>query len=154
MLYTIDMPPSIVWIALAEPEMMSGWWGETRLEPWPGGAFRIELRGGGSVDVTGTVERIRGPAELVLRTVELGRVRFALESLPGGTRGTSTTLTVEIDRYPLAPVARPSPHLATRAASSAAVHTRWDAHITDLTNLLHGHPVDWTGSGRQRSTRP
>jgi uncharacterized protein YndB with AHSA1/START domain len=160
--YTLDMPPLIVWIALAEAEMMSGWWGEARLEPWPCGAFGIELRldagriaqasdapdlseapvGArvpegvrGTVVVDGVVERIVEPVELVLRTVQLGRVRFALEALAGGTRGTSTVLHVEIDEYPV------------------LVRECWDTHIADLGQVLLGHPVDWRTSTRSRRSQ-
>jgi hypothetical protein len=147
------MPASIVWIALAESELISGWWGEARLEAWPGGAFCIALQlADGTHEVTGRVVRIEEPESLVLDTDRLGRVAFTLEAVAGGTRGASTTLSIGLDGYPVSGrgvvgTVRPEP-------VDVALRARWNAHIDDLVLLLHGHPADWGARSGQRSPGP
>lgn len=143
--YTLDMPRSIVWIAFAEPEMMSGWWGEARMEPRAGGEFRLELRvTDGTLAILGRLTRVTEPRLLELTAPAFGTLTVTLDEAPGGTRGSSTALGVSMDRYPL--------DLREVPASTAAVAARWDAHVADLVNLLHGHPVEWDGAARHRSS--
>jgi uncharacterized protein YndB with AHSA1/START domain len=145
------MPASIVWIALAESELISGWWGEAQLEPWPGGTFRIALQlGDGTHEVAGRVARIEEPVSLVLDTDEFGDMAFTLEAVAGGTRGASTVLSIALDSYPAAAQAPVGPVAAEPV--DVAVRARWDAHITNLVFLLHGHPADWGVAAVQRRT--
>jgi uncharacterized protein YndB with AHSA1/START domain len=138
------MPPTIVWIALAESEMISGWWGEAEMDARPGGQFRILLLvTGGTVCVTGRVARLEEPGLVELSTDVLGTVRFLLEEAPGGTRGSSTLLTVELDSYPMS--------FRGNAAPPAVVVAQWEEHIDDLVALLYGRPVDWESWKRRHS---
>jgi hypothetical protein len=103
----IDLPRSIVWDALLDPVLVEGWLHPTarlvdgdpgeRIEPAPG-------------------------ATAVLATVlaPFGSLRFELDELEGGTRGTSTALRL-----------------------FAAQPEGWPDRIDDLENLLRGHPVEW-----------
>jgi hypothetical protein len=56
-----------------------------------------------------------------------GELRFELDELQGGTRGTSTLLRVRV------------------AAGAAG----WADRIDDLENLLRGHPVEWDADPAQ-----
>lgn len=142
--YTIDMPATIVWIALSEPEMISGWWGETDMNPRPGGHFRLRLSvPDGTIGVTGHVSHIVDTELVELSTNVFGTLRFRLEAVPGGSRGTSTLLTVELDSYPAT--------VRGNGAPPAAVAVRWQGHMDDLVHLLQGHPVDWAAVDRRRT---
>jgi hypothetical protein len=111
----IDLPRAIVWDALLDPVLVEGW-----LHP------TARLLGG---DVRERVDPAPG-ATAVLATVleSFGELRFELDELEGGTRGTSTAFRLG----------------AERAAG-------WSDRIDDLENLLRGHPVDWgDGSAAER----
>jgi hypothetical protein len=102
----IDLPRSIVWDALLDPILVEGW-----LHP----TARL---------LDGDVSELIAPAPgdiAVLATVlePFGALRFELDELDGGTRGTSTLLRL-------------------RASGSD-----WADRLDDLENLLRGHPVSW-----------
>ena len=72
---------------------------------------------------------VEGWLHPVLRLPDFSDVRLAAEEVPGGTRGTSTRVAVE--------VAVPDPRFR------AAIRDTWQTRLDQLENLLRGHPVAW-----------
>jgi hypothetical protein len=111
----IDLPRAIVWDGLVDPVLVEGW-----LHP----TARL---------LDGEVGELIDPAPgatAVLATVlePFGALRFELDELEGGTRGTSTAFRLV-----------------------AETPAGWADRIDDLENLLRGHPVDWgTGSAAEQ----
>jgi hypothetical protein len=103
----IDLPRAIVWDALVDPLLVEGW-----LHP----AARL---------LDGDVGELIEPADDVTAVLEttlepFGELRFELDELEGGTRGTSTGLRL-----------------------TAEATAGWQDRLDELENLLRGHPVDW-----------
>ena len=72
---------------------------------------------------------VEGWLHPVLLLEDFTDVRLSAEEVPGGTRGTSTRVTVE--------VAVPDPRFA------GALHETWQTRLDQLENLLRGHPTVW-----------
>jgi uncharacterized protein YndB with AHSA1/START domain len=72
---------------------------------------------------------VEGWLHPTLRLTDFPDVRLTSEELPGGTRGTSTRVTVE--------VRLPDPRFA------GAIRETWQMRLDQLENLLRGHPVVW-----------
>ena len=111
----IDLPRAIVWDALLDPVLVEGW-----LHP----TARL-LEG----DVGERIDPVPGETAVLATTIEpFGTLRFELDELEGGTRGTSTALRVGAERP-----------------------ADWADRVDDLENLLRGHPRDWgDGSAAER----
>ena len=114
----IDLPRAIVWDALIDPVLVEGW-----LHP------TVRL-------LDGVVERVDPvPGETAVLATSLttgaqpfGELRFELDELPGGTRGTFTLLRL--------------------GGAGAANVSAWLERLDHLENLLRGHPVDWGAAPR------
>jgi uncharacterized protein YndB with AHSA1/START domain len=121
----LDLPPSIVWPALVDPELLAGWFAEVSVR-----GDRVELSW---LDRSGTtavrVIELRPEERLSVSTGEFGTVEATLESRVGGLRGTWTLLTL-------------------RASGPAA---RWELALDRLEELLHGRPVDWAAEKEKGS---
>ena len=111
----IDLPRAIVWDALLDPVLVEGW-----LHP------TARLVDG---DVGERVDPAPGETAVLATVLEpFGELRFELDELDGGTRGTSTAFRMSAERP-----------------------AGWPDRIDDLENLLRGHPVDWgDGSAAER----
>jgi hypothetical protein len=72
---------------------------------------------------------VEGWLHPVLRLPDFTDVRVSAEEVPGGTRGTSTRVTVD--------VVVPDPRFR------AAISETWQTRLDQLENLLRGHPVVW-----------
>jgi uncharacterized protein YndB with AHSA1/START domain len=109
----IDMPPGIVWAALVEPELVTGW-----------------LHPTATLLVDGEGVLVEEPWELVAETSEFGLVELRLAEVDGGSRGRSTDLAVtagpEVDRRFL-----------------PGLRAGWEARLDRLEQLLRGEPADW-----------
>lgn len=71
------------------------------------------------------IEPVPGETAVLATVLEpFGELRFELDEVEGGTRGTSTALRL----YAPAPKG-------------------WHDRVDDLENLLRGHPVDWGNAG-------
>ena len=102
-----------MWDALVDPVLVEGW-----LHP--------QLR---LVDGTTVHERVE-PSMLDVESAELGRLRITLAEVPGGTRGTSTGIVIEV--------------LDTvDARFTPPITAGWQTRLDQLESLLRGHPVDW-----------
>ncbi|MEO6116521.1 MAG: hypothetical protein ABIP33_09070 [Pseudolysinimonas sp.] len=116
----IDLPRVIVWDALVDPVLVEGW-----LHPvlrLVGAEPAVQLRE--RVDPAPGMEAL-----LRVRGEQLGDVRLALVERSGGTRGSSTAVTVEVQL--------PDPRFAN------ALRESWQTRLDQLENLLRGHPVVW-----------
>ena len=77
---------------------------------------------------------VEGWLHPVLRLQDFPDVRLSAEEVPGGTRGTSTRVTVE--------VAVADPRFA------GALRETWQTRLDQLENLLRGHPTVWQAEQR------
>jgi hypothetical protein len=68
-------------------------------------------------------------------TADAGRWEFELVEVPGGSRGTSTALTLTVD----SPVER---------VFAPTMQADWLTNLDQLAGLLAGLPVDWANWGR------
>jgi uncharacterized protein YndB with AHSA1/START domain len=123
-----DLPRNIVWDALIDDALVSGWLGEADIEARVGGRFNLVWHDSSTVE-PGTIAALKEPELLEVHTSNLGELRFTLDEQIGGTRGTSTRLTISI-RSTNRPI-----------ASTAA---DWITNLEQLESLLRGRPVDWT----------
>lgn len=126
-----ELPPVIVWDALTDSDLVSGWLAEAIVQPHIGGRF--DLRGTerlGASASGGVITELATAEHLVVVTEQFGTLQFDLELLPGGSRGTSTRLTLVVERE-------------MNAAFSPRVRADWLTTLDHLEDLLRGHPVDW-----------
>lgn len=126
-----DLPPEVVWDALVDSDLLSGWLAEADVEARVGG--RYDLRWHSPIATGTTMGEIAELADAELLVVELeriGTVTFALHAVEGGARGLATSLVVSID-------GAVEPRLAD--GMSAA----WLTSLEQLEELLRGRPVDW-----------
>ena len=125
------LPREIVWDALVDSDLISGWLAEADVEPRIGGRFDLEwfhFEPGFRTD--GEIVELLEPDILVVDTSNFGRTTFTLESQAGGPRGTSTLLTVDVH-------AIADPHF------SGMISATWRISLEQLERLLYGHPVNW-----------
>jgi len=76
---------------------------------------------------------VEGWLHPVLQLNDFTDVRISADEVPGGTRGTSTRVTVE--------VAVPDPRFRE------ALLQTWLTRLDQLENLLRGHPTVWRADG-------
>lgn len=133
-----DLPRTIVWEALLDPDLLAGWLAEARVDPRVGGRFDLSWQTRhGLADTEGVIARLDFPVRLDIDTSNIGRLEFSLEELPDGTRGTATRLHVSIDA-------------ATEPRFLATTRAYWRCNLDQLEELLRGHPVDWENWERDR----
>ena len=127
----IELSPAIVWDALVDAELVSGWLAEASIEPVEGGHYDLVwLYSTDQPPTSGTIQTLVEGELLAIDTDNRGQIVFALEEIPGGGRGSSTQLTltvaVELD-----------------TAFVPRVRANWMISLDQLEELLRGHPVDW-----------
>ena len=116
----IDLPRSIVWDALVDPVLVEGW-----LHP----ALRL-VDGEPAVELRERVDPAPGAdAVLEVRGDELGELRMTVAERDGGTRGSSTVVSVQVRLV--------DPRFG------AALGETWQTRLDQLENLLRGHPARW-----------
>jgi uncharacterized protein YndB with AHSA1/START domain len=90
----LPVPPSRVWAALTQPDLLSAWFGtEATIDLRPGGAVIFTWDGSTGPGGTnrGVIETVDPPNRLAFRwqsspdTVQMTRVEFTLEPHPEGT---------------------------------------------------------------------
>ena len=116
----IDLPRVIVWDALVDPVLVEGWLHPELL--LVGGEPAVELRE--RVDPSAGADAV-----LRVRGDELGELRLTLAERAGGTRGSSTVVTVDVQL--------PDPRF------DGALRQSWQTRLDQLENLLRGHPTVW-----------
>jgi uncharacterized protein YndB with AHSA1/START domain len=127
----VDLPRVIVWDALIDPALVAGWLADAVVDERVGGRFELSWRQpSGRPPTLGRIVVLEPPERLEIATDTLGMLGFTLEELPGGSRGTSTLLTVTIG-------------LEVEKAFTARMRADWLQSLDQLEDLLRGHPVDW-----------
>lgn len=127
-----DLPPEIVWDALVDSDLVSGWLAEADIDAREGGCYDLEWRHFEPPMTTlGRIEELDEPARLVVVTSNVGTTTFTLEPLAEGQRGRSTLLRVEVEAL-------------ADLQFSAPIAATWQLSLEQLAQLLHGHPVDWS----------
>jgi uncharacterized protein YndB with AHSA1/START domain len=130
-----EFSPAIVWDALVDPDLVSGWWADAAITPEAGGEYNLRwLHRPGQPDTFGRITDMQPLERLTVDTSDSVLVTFELTERPGGLRGTSTRLKVTID----GPEADPR------------VTADWLTNLDQLDDLLRGHPVDWANWSRDR----
>ncbi len=127
----IELSPVIVWDALVDDELVSGWLADASIEPVDGGRYELVwLYSTEQPPTSGVITRLEEYTLLVVQTNNRGRITFALE--PFGRRGrrgsTRLTLTVALE---------------LDTAFLPRVRANWMISLDQLEELLRGHPVDW-----------
>jgi uncharacterized protein YndB with AHSA1/START domain len=133
-----EFPTLIVWDALVDAELVSGWLGEATITPEAGGEYNVVWPHRPTQAATfGRITLLQPLERLWVDTTDAGLLQFELEELSGGSRGTSTRLRliVEIDIEPV---------FAPR------VQADWLMNLEQLEDVLRGHPVDWANWDRDR----
>jgi uncharacterized protein YndB with AHSA1/START domain len=135
----IDLPALIVWDAVSDPDMVSGWLAEASIEQEDGGEFWFEWMTVPDRSLTsasgGVVTRFEEGRAIDYTFVHEGEVsaRFLLrlQEVPGGPRDRQTELGVTVSGF-----------LPTGIAN--VLKASWRLHLDLLEDLVHGKPVDWT----------
>ena len=147
----IDLPRVIVWDALVDPELVSGWLAQAEIEPVAGGIYNLVWTHRPTyADTFGRIALLQHPERLHVDTTNLGRIEFSLESVEGGFRETGTRLRVTIDL-----AAEGADDLVTTApVSTDQIVADWMTNLDQLEELLHGRPTDWRSWRQQSAVDP
>jgi uncharacterized protein YndB with AHSA1/START domain len=134
-----DLPREIVWDALIDPELVSGWLADAEIEPVLGGKFELTwLHPDPLPPIAGRIVELDEPGSLRIVTANGGGIAFALGDLEGGTRGRSTRLRIVVKTE-------------VEEAFAARMKAYWLTDLDQLHDLLRGHPVDWAHWERDQS---
>ncbi|CAN5318420.1 hypothetical protein BH11ACT5_BH11ACT5_13910 [soil metagenome] len=126
-----EFAPVIVWDALLDADLVSGWLAEAVISPVVGGEYNLRWSGRmGQPESLGRITALQPLERLHVDTTTMGLLRFELLEEPGGSRGTSTRLALTVN-------------LDLERAFAARVTADWMTALDQLDELLHGHPVDW-----------
>lgn len=126
-----EFPRVIVWDALLDEDLVAGWLGEAQIEGELGGRYDLTwLHLAGSAVTPGHITELVPLERLDLETRDAGSLGFTLEELEGGSRGTSTRLSLIVAAD-------------VEAAFLGRVKADWLVRLDQLNELLRGHPVDW-----------
>lgn len=128
----------IVWDALLDADLVSGWLAEAVVEPEVGGAYNLRwVHRVGQPETLGRITALH-PLELLhVDTTTMGLLRFELAETAGGARGTGTRLVLAVD-------------VEVEPVFAARVKADWLTTLDQLGDLLRGHPVDWANWERDR----
>lgn len=135
----VDFPPSIVFDALIDPDLLGGWLAHADVESRVGGDFDLVWLTSSSFPPTrGRIVTLDEPRVLEVETDNRGTFRFELQPTTGGARGTGTTLTTTVS-------------VTVDTAFVPRVVADWQSSLDQLDGLLRGHPVDWANWDRDRA---
>jgi uncharacterized protein YndB with AHSA1/START domain len=127
----IELPPSIVWDALVDPELVIGWLAGAAIDPRVGGRYDLTWQRDGARRVgPGVITELREGRLLTVDAAQHGVLSFRLEDAAGGSRGTSTRLRLSVK-------------LGADPLFAARARADWETRLDQLEDLLRGHPVDW-----------
>ena len=135
--HSYDFAREIVWDALTDPDLVSGWLAEADIDARLHGRYDLDwlhfdlLR-----TTTGEIVDLDEPRLLVVDTDNFGVT--TIELAESGLRQTLLTVTVDA--------------LADLQFTPMIAAT-WRLSLEQLDELLHGHPVDWRRWKSDRSAR-
>jgi uncharacterized protein YndB with AHSA1/START domain len=134
-----EFPPSIVFDALIEPDLIAGWLAAADVEPQLDGCYDLVWLTSSSYPPTeGVITALEEPDLLEIETDNRGEISFSLSAMPGGPFGTSTRLVTRV-------------RVAVDSAFVPRVKADWQSNLDQLDGLLRGHPVDWANWDRDRA---
>lgn len=134
----LEFAPVIVWDALVDADLVSGWLAEAVIEPVVGGEYNLRwVHRFGQPASLGRITVLQPLERLHVDTTTVGLLRFGLEEVDGGSRGTSTRLALQVD-------------VEVEPAFAPRVKADWLTNLDQLGDLLRGHPVDWQHWDRDR----
>lgn len=134
----LEFAPVIVWDALLDSDLVSGWLAEAVVDPVVGGEYNLRwISRVGQPASLGRITALTPREQLTVDTTTMGVLHFELEEVEGGGRGTSTRLLLRVD-------------VEVEPAFAARVKADWLTSLDQLDDLLHGHPVDWAHWERDR----
>ncbi|TAL45284.1 MAG: hypothetical protein EPN91_02725 [Salinibacterium sp.] len=124
------LPRVIVWDALIDPDLVSGWLGEAEITPEIDGEYDLRAHPEDpSRKTLGRIVALRHLERLDVETSDLGLINFRLTELPGGSRGTSTRVQLAVE--------------VELEDGADTIDADWERRLDQLGALLRGHPVDW-----------
>jgi uncharacterized protein YndB with AHSA1/START domain len=131
-----EFAPVIVWDALLDSDLVSGWLAEAFITPEAGGEYNLHwVHRPDQPQAFGRITLLHPLSRLHIDSATAGRIEFALDEVEGGFRGTSTRLSVAVDP-------------GADALSVMRVTADWLSSLDQLDSLLRGHPVDWSNWDR------
>lgn len=136
----IEFPRVIVWDALVDEDLVSGWLADADIEPELGGEYRLHwMLEPARPQTLAHIVVLQRPECLAVEATDLA-LRFELDEIPGGTRGTSTRLRLAV-------------RLELEPSATARAKADWLTRLDQLRDLLYGHPVNWAtwGSDMQQT---
>jgi uncharacterized protein YndB with AHSA1/START domain len=126
-----DLPREIVWDALVDEDLVSGWLAQAAIDPKVGGRFELTwLHPDPYPPLSGWIAELDEPRLLSVESSGSDGLRFELVDVEGGTRGRSTLLRVTVTTL-------------VERAFSTRLTAYWLTDLDQLADLLRGHPVDW-----------
>ena len=135
----LEFPPSVVFDALIEPDLLAGWLADADVEPQLDGCYDLVWLTSSSYPSTqGTITALDEPELLEIETDNRGDISFRLEAYQGGPFGTATRLVTTVQ-------------VAVDSVFLPRVKADWLSNLDQLDELLRGHPVDWANWYRDRS---
>lgn len=127
----LGFAPVIVWDALLDQDLVSGWLADAVIDPQVGGQYNLRWTNRvGAPESLGRITALQPLQRLHVDTTASGLLRFELEERAGGSRGTSTLLVLTVD-------------VEVEPVFAARVKADWLTSLDQLDELLRGHPVDW-----------
>ena len=135
--HSYDLARQIVWDALVDPDLVSGWLAEADIEPRLHGRYDLNWSHFTLVRATtGEIIELDEPRLLVVDTDNFGVTTITLTQT--GPRETLLSVTVDA--------------LADLQFTPMIAAT-WRLSLEQLSELLRGHPVDWRRWKVERSAR-
>ena len=135
--HSYDLAREIVWDALVDPDLVSGWLAEADIEPRLHGRYDLDWSHFTLVRATtGEIIELDEPRLLVVDTDNFGVTTITLTQT--GPRETLLSVTVDA--------------LADLQFTPMIAAT-WRLSLEQLSELLRGHPVDWRRWKVERSAR-
>jgi uncharacterized protein YndB with AHSA1/START domain len=132
----IDLPPTVVWPALVDPELLAGWFADVAQRRAADGRIQLSWPdGAGSPPTRIQVRQQIDNESLIVSTDNRGLISVRLESREGGLRGTWTSLTLSVTLF-------------GEATDLPKAEAEWSLALNRLEELLHGRPVDWAAVRR------
>ena len=123
--------PAVVWDALVDADLVSGWLADAEIDPRIGGRYDLAWHAPlGLGRTAGEVADLLERETLVVEIERLGTATFALVALDGGDR-LATRLRITLD----SPVER---------RLSSGLRATVLMALEHLDELLRGRPVDWS----------